>query len=193
MALVSGFDPAPSGQQPVDNNGNPVPVGVWGDSNAGGGVFGTSGVLPQGASIPIDPPAGVEGHSADGPGVVGRSLTDNGVVGESLAAPGILARSTAASGLLGVTFSPTDDSHGVFGSSTTGGNGVTGFVGGAAGVIGSSIRGIGVHGTTGIGSGVLGESFGDGQGGQRVPACMATARCPSAFSASAAPPTAPEA
>jgi hypothetical protein len=169
MALVSGFDPAPSGQQPVDNNGNPVPVGVWGDSNAGGGVFGTSGVLPQGASIPIDPPAGVEGHSADGPGVVGRSLTDNGVVGESLAAPGILARSTAASGLLGVTFSPTDDSHGVFGSSTTGGNGVTGFVGGAAGVIGSSIRGIGVHGTTGIGSGVLGESFGDGQGGAAGP------------------------
>jgi hypothetical protein len=148
----------------VDPNGDPVPVGVWGDSSTGGGVFGTSGALPTGTSIPIDPPAGVEGHGADGPGVVGRSLNDSGVVGEGLEAPGVLARSTAASGLLGVTFSPTDDQHGVFGSSTTGGNGVTGFVGGATGVIGSSVRGTGVRGTTGGGTGVYGESFGDPSG-----------------------------
>lgn len=160
MALVSGFDPANSGQQPVDVNENPVPVGVWGDSSTGGGVFGTSGPLPSGVSIPIDPPAGVEGHSADRPGVVGRSITASGVVGESQDAPGVLARSSA-SGLLGVTFSPTDDAHGVFGSSTTGGNGVTGFVGGTTGVIGNSIRGTGVHGITGTGTGVIGESFGD--------------------------------
>jgi hypothetical protein len=164
VALVNGFDPAVSGQQPVDPNGDPVPVGVWGDSSIGGGVLGTSGALPTGTSIAIDPPAGVEGHGADGPGVVGRSLNDSGVVGEGLQAPGVLARSTAASGLLGVTFSPTDDQHGVFGSSTTGGNGVTGFVGGAAGVIGSSVRGIGVRGTTGAGTGVYGESFGDNFG-----------------------------
>ena len=73
MAAVSGFDPASSGQQPIDVNANPVPVGVWGDSSTGGGVFGTSGTLPIGTSIPIDPPAGVEGHGAQGPGVVGRS------------------------------------------------------------------------------------------------------------------------
>jgi hypothetical protein len=28
VAQVTGFDPAPSGQQPEDANGNPVPVGV---------------------------------------------------------------------------------------------------------------------------------------------------------------------
>ena len=165
MAQVKGFDPALSGQQPEDVNGNPVRIGVWGDSSTGGGVFGTSGVLPPGASIPIDVPAGVEGHAADGPGVAGRSLDDSGVVGESPNAPGMLARSGSASGLLGVTFSPDDGSHGVFGSSTTGGNGVTGFVGGATGTVGSSVRGIGVRGTTGSGpAGVFGQTFGDGNG-----------------------------
>ena len=160
MAQVKGFDPATSGQQPEDVNGNPVPVGVWGDSSTGGGVFGTSGVLPQGTSIPIDPPAGVEGHGVDGPGVVGRSINDSGVVGESPGSPGMLARSVSSSGLLGVTFSPDDGSHGVFGSSTAGGNGVTGFVGSATGAIGSSVRGIGVRGTTGTGAaGVLGQTI----------------------------------
>jgi hypothetical protein len=115
MAQVKGFDLATSGQQPVDLNGNPVPVGVWGESNTGGGVFGTSGVLPQGTGIPIDPPAGVEGHDVDGPGVVGRSINESGVVGESPGSPGMLARSSTSSGLLGVTFSPDDGSHGVFG------------------------------------------------------------------------------
>jgi hypothetical protein len=165
VAQIKGFDPAISGQQPEDVNGDPVPIGVWGDSSTGGGVFGTSGALPQGASIPIDPPAGVEGHGVDGPGVAGRSINDSGVVGESPNAPGVLARSVSASGLLGVTFSNDDGSHGVFGSSTAGGNGVTGFVGGATGVIGSSVRGVGVRGTTGSGAaGVLGQTFGDGSG-----------------------------
>lgn len=171
MALVKGFNPATSGQQPEDVNGNPVPVGVWGDSSTGGGVFGTSGTLPPNTSIPIDPPAGVEGHGVDGPGVVGRSLNDSGVVGESQGSQGMLARSTISSGLLGVTFSPDDGSHGVFGVSTVGGNGVTGFVGSATGAIGSSVRGIGVNGTTGTGAaGVLGQSFGDGSGGGAGPA-----------------------
>jgi hypothetical protein len=175
VAQLKGFDPAISGQQPEDINGNPVPVGVWGDSDTGGGVFGTSGALPQGLSIPIDPPAGVEGHGVDGPGVVGRSINDSGVVGESPDAPGMLARSINASGLLGVTFSPDDGSHGVFGSSVTGGNGVTGFVGGATGTIGSSIRGIGVRGTTGTGAaGVFGQTFGDGSGGSAGPAVHGT-------------------
>jgi hypothetical protein len=171
MAQVKGFDPATSGQQPEDLNGNSVPVGVWGDSSTGGGVFGTSGVLPQGTSIPIDPPAGVEGHGLDGPGVVGRSITDSGVVGESPDSLGILARSASATGLLGVTFSPDDGANGVFGSSTAGGNGVTGFVGSATGTVGSSIRGIGVRGTTATGAaGVLGQTFGDGSGAGAGPA-----------------------
>jgi hypothetical protein len=171
MALVKGFAPAISGQQPEDVNGNPVPVGVWGDSSTGGGVFGTSGTLPPNSSIPIDPPAGVEGHGVDGPGVVGRSLNDSGVVGEGQGSQGVLARSGISSGLLGVTFSPDDGSHGVFGVSTAGGNGVTGFVGSATGTIGSSVRGTGVRGTTGTGAaGVLGQSFGDGSGGGAGPA-----------------------
>jgi hypothetical protein len=175
VAQVKGFDPAISGQQPEDINGDPVPVGVWGDSNIGGGVFGTSGVLPQGSSIPIDPPAGVEGHGVDGPGVVGRSMNDSGVVGESPGSPGVLARSITASGLLGVTFSPDDGSHGVFGSSVAGGNGVTGFVGSATGTIGSSVRGIGVRGTTGTGAaGVFGQTFGDGSGGNAGPGVHGT-------------------
>src|SRR5262249_30874313 len=171
MARVKGFDPATSGQQPEDINGNPVPFGVWGDSNIGVGVFGTSGVLPQGTSIPIDsPPPGVEGHGVDGPGVVGRSLNDSAVVGESPGSLGMLARSGTSSGLLGVPFSPDDGSHGVFGSSTAGGNGVTGFVSNATGAIGSSVRGIGVRGTTGTGAaGVLGQTFGDGSGGGAGP------------------------
>jgi hypothetical protein len=174
VATVTGFDPATSGQQPEDVNGNPVPVGVWGDSSTGGGVFGTSGALPPGSGIPIDPPAGVEGHGADGPGVVGRSVTDNGVVGESQGAPGMLARSSGSSGLLGVTFSPDDGSHGVFGSSTAGGNGVTGFVGSATGAVGNSVRGTGVRGTSGSGTGVFGQTFGDGLGGGAGPAVLGT-------------------
>jgi hypothetical protein len=171
MAQIVGFDPAVSGQQPLDINGNEVPMGVWGDSSTGGGVFGTSGVLPQGASIPIDSPAGVEGHGVDGPGVIGWSLNDSGVVGESPDSPGILARSVNSSGLLGVTFSVDDGAHGVFGSSTVGGNGVTGFVGNATGAIGSSVQGVGVRGTTGTGAaGVLGQTFGDESGNGAGPA-----------------------
>jgi hypothetical protein len=37
--------------------------------------------------------------------------------------------------VLGVTFSATDDSAGVFGTSVVGSNGVVGFVGDAAGVM----------------------------------------------------------
>ena len=50
----------------------------------------------------------------------------------------------------------------MFGSSTTGGNGVTGFVGEATGVIGSSVVATGVRGTTGStgNAGVLGQTFG---------------------------------
>ena len=166
MALVKGFAPAISGQQPEDVNGNPVPVGVWGDSSTGGGVFGTSGTLPPNSSIPIDPPAGVEGHAWTA-GVVGRRLNDRrlGEAGSQALAACISVRPTC------VTFSPDDGSHGVFGVSTAGGNGVTGFVGSATGTIGSSVRGTGVRGTTGTGAaGVLGQSFGDGSGGGAGPA-----------------------
>lgn len=161
MARVEGFEPDRSGQEPVDDNGNPLPAGVWGDSDTGVGVFGTSGTLPPGVdNIPTNI-AGVEGHSIENPGTFGRSVQNAGVQGESIDSSGVLGRSANASGMLGVTFTPTPMSHGVFGSSTTGGNGVTGFVGNptATGVIGSNPNGTGVRGSSGSGEGVHGESL----------------------------------
>jgi hypothetical protein len=164
MARVEGFEPAHSGQQPVDVNGNPVAVGVWGDSTTGMGVFGTSGVLPPGVdNIPANI-AGVEGHSIQNPGVFGRSIEDAGVSGESVQGLGMLGRSSTGTGVLGVTFAPSipgepPSAAGVFGSSVAGGNGVTGFVGSATGVVGSSVRGIGVRGTSGDDDGVSGLSL----------------------------------
>jgi hypothetical protein len=165
MARVEGFEPAQSGQEPVDFNGDPVAVGVWGDSSSGAGVFGTSGVLPPGAdNIPTNI-AGVEGHSIQNPGVFGRSIEEAGVSGESIQGLGVLGRSATGNGVLGVTFTPTipgepPTAHGVFGVSTVGGNGVVGFVGDATGVVGNSVRGTGVRGLSGAGNGVLGESVG---------------------------------
>ena len=163
MARVEGFEPAQSGQQPIDVNGDPVAVGVWGDSTTGVGVFGTNGVLPPGVDIPTNI-AGVEGHSIQNPGVVGRSVEDTGVSGESLQGLGMLGRSSTGNGVLGVSFAPEvpgepPSAAGVFGSSVAGGNGVTGFVGSASGVVGSSVRGIGVRGTSGADDGVSGFSL----------------------------------
>ena len=164
MARVEGFEPAQSGQQPMDVNGNPVAVGVWGDSTTGVGVFGTNGALPPGVDDIPTTIAGVEGHSLQNPGVVGRSVEDAGVSGESLQGLGMLGRSSTGSGVLGVTFAPEvpgepPSAAGVFGSSVAGGNGVTGFVGSASGVVGSSVRGIGVRGTSGDDDGVSGFSL----------------------------------
>jgi hypothetical protein len=180
MARVEGFEPAKSGQEPVGLEGNPVPVGVWGDSDSGVGVFGTSGALPPGVdNIPANI-AGVEGHSIQHPGVFGRSVEDAGVFGESIQSQGMVGRSETFSGVLGVTFTPSipdqpPAGHGVFGVSTAGGNGVVGFVGNATGVIGNSVKGIGVRGTSGGNTiGVFGQSasgtgvFGQGDSGTGV-------------------------
>jgi len=154
MAGVVGFDPAKSGQAPVDFSNNPVPAGVWGDSTIGVGVFGTSGTLPVGTNnIPINM-AGVEGHS----------IKDAGVAGESVSGVGVLGRSSTASGVLGVTFVPSTpgqppDASGIFGSSVVGGDGVVGFVGDARGVVGNSVRGTGVSGLSGDDDGVSGTSL----------------------------------
>src|SRR5512144_591516 len=159
MAAVEGFDPAKSNQTHTAASGNPVPVGVWGDSSTGVGVFGTSGLLPPATpDIPTDL-AGVEGHSLENTGVRGRSVADFGVTGESTQSGGVLARSGAGAGLLGVTFGAAPDGKGVFGVSTTTGDGVVGFVGGATGVVGNSVRGDGVYGISGSGDGVVGENY----------------------------------
>lgn len=158
MARVEGFETNHTGQIPVDENGNPVTVGVWGDSDDGVGVLGTNGVLPPGSpQVPIAI-AGVEGHSIAHPGVVGRSVEQFGVTGESLQSGGVLGRSSTGTGVLGVSFSPDDSGAGVFGSSVAGADGVVGFVGSATGVVGSSVRGDGVRGSGAL-HGVAGTSF----------------------------------
>jgi hypothetical protein len=160
VAAVEGFDPAKSGQQPVDGSGNVVPVGVWGDTTVGVGVFGSAGLLVPGESDVVSDPAGVEGHGLAVPGVLGRSLQDAGVTGESLESSGVLGRGQSGSGVLGVTFGASGSgAAGVFGSSTTGGDGVVGFVGDGTGVVGDSVRGDGVVGISGSGNGVVGENF----------------------------------
>ena len=58
MARVEGFEPANSGQTPTG------PCGVWGDSDSGAGVLGTSGVLPPGVQNAPTGNAAVEGHGA---------------------------------------------------------------------------------------------------------------------------------
>lgn len=165
MARVEGFEPNHSGQQPTDENGNAVPVGVWGDSDTGVGVFGSTGVVPAAATdIPIQI-AGVEGHSFERPGVLGRSITGTAVDGESVESIGVLGRSRTGSGMLGVTFNQVpDEASGVFGSSVANGNGVTGFVGSQTGVVGSSVRGTGVRGVS-TGVGVFGENVRGRRGG----------------------------
>ncbi|MFD1210861.1 hypothetical protein ACFQ36_02240 [Arthrobacter sp. GCM10027362] len=92
---VEGSDPANSGQQPADSNGNRAPAGVRGDSRTGGGVPGTSGAPPQGSTgIPIETPAGVEGHGLAGPGMVERSFNGYGL-------PGVLFGPTEGNGATG--------------------------------------------------------------------------------------------
>jgi len=156
MARVVGFQPAKTNEQPLDDQGNPVSVGVWGDSTTGVGVFGTSGAVSASVpNIPIINKAGVVGHSIeDSGGVFGA-----GVWGESIEGQGVVGRSQSSYGVLGVTFALPPNA-GVIGSSTSGGNGVVGFVGDATGVVGNSITGAGVQGISGSGDGVVGQSFG---------------------------------
>jgi hypothetical protein len=157
MAEVVGFNPAKTNQKPDDSLGNSVFVGVWGDSTTGVGVFGTSGAVSQNAAnIPILNNAGVVGHSIEDTGGVPGA----GVWGESIQGDGVVGRSQSGNGVLGITFGQPPNA-GVFGSSTAGGNGVVGFVGDAAGVVGNSIRGPGVQGISGTGNAVVGQSFGE--------------------------------
>jgi hypothetical protein len=171
MANVTGFDPAPSGQQPTDVNGNPVPVGVWGDSSTGGGVFGTSGTLPSGTSIPIDTPAGVEGHGAQGPGVVGVSPAHSGQqpvedsVPPSPVPVGVWGDSDTWVGVFGTcgTPIPNVNDH-IFQRAAIYGSGGELFIDGSdqgpvPGVVGVSSEGAAVMGLGNDGDGVCGYTF----------------------------------
>jgi hypothetical protein len=170
MANVTGFDPAPSGQQPVDEFGNQVPVGVWGDSDTDVGVFGTSGVLPPNDNLVIARglKAGVIGHGGAFAEVDGEQRGYAGVIGHSLEACGVCAFSKRSIGLYAFTENVDEDPRlpAIFGSPGNVGIGVHGTTARGEGVVGDSWFGTGVRGTTGEGTGVLGEghagNFSDG-------------------------------
>jgi len=140
MARVEGFEPGNSGLQPVDDSGNPIAVGVWGDSDTAMGVFGTSGTVAPGATPRGGDPAGVVGNSVQNPGMVGRSIDHMGVLGQS----------TNVFGVFGVSGSPTRG--GVVGFNGAGGPAVSGFSEDTFAVDGSCFR---------TGTGVFGGNFRD--------------------------------
>jgi hypothetical protein len=159
MANVTGFDPAVSGQEPKDESGNTVPVGVWGDSNTDVGVFGTSGAVPPGGNILIASmlKAGVIGHGTDRPGIIGHSETACGVCGFSEKFSGVYAYSTNPDS------DPTVAS--ILGIAGSAGIAVLGSGGDGEGVVGEAGTGAGVRGSSWAGTAVLGEGFagrGDG-------------------------------
>jgi hypothetical protein len=101
---------------------------------------------------------GVVGRSTQSFGVVGQSTESNGVVGRSTASSGVFARSEESDGLRGSTFSGDRLFGGVIGSSTTGGTGVIGFVGGTATAVrGDTQSGLAVHGICTNGQAVRGD------------------------------------
>jgi hypothetical protein len=144
VARVEGFEVGQSGLEPIDDNGNPVSVGVWGDSDNGMGVFGSRGQLPPSTTFPVSQPAGVVGNSVDDFGVWGESLNSTGVAGRSLK----VSQTESTYGVLGISFSPAGS--GVAASNTGGGDGVDSFVGDGTAVLGSSHR---------TGTGVVGGNF----------------------------------
>jgi hypothetical protein len=155
MARVVGFQPAKTNQQPVDDQGHPVSIGVWGDSTTGVGVFGTSGAVSSNVpNIPIINHAGVVGHSVEDSDGFGA-----GVWGESIQGQGVVGRSQSNYGVFGASFGPPPAASVIGTSFALGGPqppGVVGYVSSATGVIGNSISGSGVQGISGSGDGAPG-------------------------------------
>ncbi len=179
MAEIKGNNPAPSGQDPVDITGTPVPVGVWGDSSTGVGVFGTSG--DRSPYINIWNGAGVYGQGGHGrfqgegdhpfPGVFGIS-PDTGVVGIGVSDTdadgmyaegsgegfGLFATTDTGTGVLGVN--QYQNGYGVRGESYDVGTGVYGK--GVLGVYGDGL--VGVRGESDLGNGTEGITYNGGTG-----------------------------
>lgn len=146
MANVKGVEGGASGRP------EPTPCGVWGDSQDGIGVEGTSakstGVV--GISLLEGPLVG-EVRQEGGAGVYGENLALGGLgVKARGSAVGVVGFGNAAYGVTG-----TGPIIGVFGMS--GGIGVQGN-GDQVGVSGYSPRGTGVTGVTSTGTGVTGTS-----------------------------------
>ena len=153
MVNVTGFDPTVSGQEPRDENGNKVPIGVWGDSNTDVGVFGTSGAVPPGDNIIIAAAlkAGVIGHGTDRPGIIGHGQT----------ACGVCAFSDKYAGLYAYSDNQDADPSVASILALVGNSGIAveGRSSDGEGVVGVSWFGTGVRATTSTGTGVLGEGY----------------------------------
>jgi hypothetical protein len=158
MASVTGSDPAPSGQEPVNFQGNKIPVGVWGDSNTGVGVFGTSGDPVPNSTVYIRQTAGVYGQGGQGPGANDFPGPIPGVIGVSAEGIGVAALSDNLVGLYAATDTTDPGIPAVWAIADNNvGIGVEGIAASGDGVVGNSITGTGVHGTADAGTGVLGE------------------------------------
>lgn len=185
MARVVGFEGGQSGIMPNTLNAPVNEVGVWGDSDTGLGVFGSSnslyGVVGQrgesagfGAGVFgfSERVLGVIGIAKNFPGVYGNSgyvdrngqeVGNVGILGASFGTGGVGVRANGGLiGTYGAAFNSSDR--------TTQIAGVAGEVLGSGaknspGVIGRSGRGPGVHGISTDGSGVHGISFDGGGSG----------------------------
>jgi hypothetical protein len=120
--------------------------GVWGESDTGYGVLGTSGNDAGIYGYSVGGPSGVLGEAALGQGVLGRSRNSAGVAGSANSGPGVMG-----------------DSFGRGVAGTSYGTPPFGAMGTNPGVVGFSARDIGVlgrsrGGTTGVRSGVVGET-----------------------------------
>ncbi|WP_189271940.1 hypothetical protein [Kitasatospora griseola] len=144
--------------------------GVWGDSDVGAGVIGSSDtpttdtahVRPAGV-VGVNKATrgvGVEGFCAQGTGVLGIGGADQpGVAGKADTGPGVTGTSSQG---VGVTGNGGGMSPGVSGNAAVG-PGVSGTSDQGAGVSGNSTSGPGVTGQADTGPGVLGTST-DGTG-----------------------------
>jgi hypothetical protein len=140
--------------------------GVWGDSNSGPGVSGTSG-----GSVGVDAktqtgPAALRAiHAGNGPGVIGacHGIGGSGVWGESNSGPGVSGTST---GSVGVDAKTQHGPAGLRAVHTGAGIGVLGACDSGDGVFGRGHRGVrgespgfqGVSGWSSTNAGVVGES-----------------------------------
>jgi hypothetical protein len=104
-------------------------------------VFGTSGTLPEGTSMPIDSGAGVVGHGAAWEGVVGQSVNAAGVRGVSHDNAGVFGQSDTYAGVQGLTVGSTPTCYGVFGYATGEGHGVYGKSDEGVGIFGVGANG----------------------------------------------------
>jgi hypothetical protein len=170
MATVKGFDPAVSGQQPLDGSGQPLPVGVWGDSDSGVGVFGSAGITSPTNPLLSGVRGGVVGHGGEPTPAEDPQWPHAGVVGHSTSACGLVGFSNTGLGLYAFTQNDAQDPTLPTILSYAGNVGIGLLAKSSSGdaVVGDSNAGAGVHGTSELRTGVLGEAYVGRNSGTRI-------------------------